>query len=132
MNEDKDSFEEKITALNNTADTTAEYDEQDIQKNKLISIFAYFGILVLIPLLGAKDSKFARFHSNQGLILCVAAIVYYIINALLLSLHMVWLSMLLSLVGLVFLVWFIIGIINVVNGRAKELPLIGHFKLLKV
>lgn len=132
MNEDKDSFEEKITALNNTADTTAEYDEQDIQKNKLISFFAYFGILVLIPLLGAKDSKFARFHSNQGLILCVAAIVYYIINAVLLSLHMVWLSMLLSLVGLVFLVWFIIGIINVVNGRAKELPLIGHFKLLKV
>lgn len=56
----------------------------------------------------------------------------YVFNALLLSLHMVWLSMLLSLVGLVFLVWFIIGIINVVNGRAKELPLIGHFKLLKV
>ena len=33
-----------------------------------MAILAYFGILVLIPILAAKDSKFARFHANQGLL----------------------------------------------------------------
>lgn len=38
---------------------------------------------------------------------------------------------LLGLVNLVFLVMLVIGIMNAVNGRAKELPVIGKFKILK-
>ena len=37
----------------------------------------------------------------------------------------------LGLVYIVFLVWAVLGIINAANGEAKELPLIGKFKLLK-
>ena len=69
MNNNQESFEEKITSLNNTADTTIEFDNQDIQNNKIMAILSYFGILVLVPILAAKESKFARFHANQGLIL---------------------------------------------------------------
>jgi hypothetical protein len=36
-----------------------------------------------------------------------------------------------GLVSLVFLVLLIIGIMNAANGRAKELPIIGKFKILK-
>ena len=67
----QESFEEKFSTINNTVDTTSEYDPQDIEENKFMAILAYFGILVIIPILAAKDSKFARFHSNQGLILCI-------------------------------------------------------------
>ena len=104
-----------------------------------MAALSYFGILVLIPILAAKDSKFARFHANQGLIFLIACIILAVANAILTSViigiswRLYWLSNIISLiVGLVCLIFFIIGIINVVNGRAKELPVIGHYKLLAV
>ena len=138
MSNNQESFEEKIKALNNTADTTNEFDPQDIEKNKFMAILAYFGILVIIPILAAKESKFARFHSNQGLILCIAAILYSVAYSILssvilsISWHLYWLVSIIGLLGFAFLIWFVIGIINAAQGTAKELPLIGHYKLLKV
>ena len=43
-----------------------------------MAVLAYFGILVLIPILAAKESKFARFHANQGLILLITGVAYSI------------------------------------------------------
>ncbi len=137
-NEKKESIEEKLNALNDTADTTAEYDKVDIEQNKGMAVLAYLGILVLIPLFAAKESKFARFHSNQGLSLCIAAIAYSIVYTILspIIIAISWrLSIIVSLLvlfSLVFLVLAIIGIINAANGKAKELPVIGKYKLLKV
>ena len=58
----------------NTPDTTASYSQQDIDQNKIMGILSYFGILVLIPIFAAKESPFARFHANQGLVLLVTGI----------------------------------------------------------
>ena len=133
-----ESFEEKFSNINNTADTTQEYDPQDIEKNKFTAILSYLGILVIVPILAAKESKFARFHANQGLILCIAAILYWIAYSILSSIilsiswHLYWLVSIISIVGIIFLVWSVLGIINAAKGRAKELPFIGHFKMLKV
>jgi len=131
------SIEEKLSVINNTADTTAEFEQQDIEKNKFMAILAYFGILVLIPIFAAKDSKFARFHANQGLVLCIAAVLYSVAYSILsglivaISWRLYWLVSIVGLLGLIFLVWFVLGIINAAGGRAKELPFIGHFRLLK-
>lgn len=120
------------------ANSTPQFAPQDVEKNKAMAILAYFGILVLIPLLSAKDSKFARFHTNQGLILCIAAILYSVLYTVLsgiiiaISWRLAFLVSLIGLVGLVFVVLFIIGIINAANGQAKELPVIGKYKLLKL
>ena len=62
-------FSAKFANLNNTADTTAEYDQADITNNKAMGILAYLGPLVFVPMFAAKGSKFARFHANQGLTL---------------------------------------------------------------
>ncbi|MBR4920182.1 MAG: zinc ribbon domain-containing protein [Prevotella sp.] len=138
MEQNQETLQEKLESFNNTKDTTQEYDPQDIDKNKVMAILAYFGILVIIPILAAKDSKFARFHSNQGLILLIAAILYYIAYTILCSIilaiswRLIWLTSIIGIIGLVFFVWFIIGIVNAAQGKAKELPFIGHFKLLKV
>ncbi len=115
---------EKFNELNNTADTTAEYDAQDIEKNKVMAVLAY--IIFLIPLLAAKDSKFARFHTNQGLVLFIGAILSSVIAAIPL---IGWIIA--PIAGLAITVLAIIGILNALNGRAKELPLIGKFKILK-
>ena len=130
-------FSAKIAGLNNTADNTAQFDAQDIQNNKAMAILAYIGILVLIPLFAAKESKFARYHTNQGLVLCIAEIAYGIAYGILSSIMLAisWrlysLVSIIGLIGLVFLVLLIIGIMNAANGRAKELPIIGKFKILK-
>ena len=130
-------FSAKIAGLNNTADNTAQFDAQDIQNNKAMAILAYFGPLVLIPLLAAKGSRFARYHTNQGLVLLIGWIAYSIVYGILRSIilaiswRLYFLVSIIGLVGLVFLVLPVIGIINAANGRAKELPVIGKIKLLK-
>ena len=130
-------FSAKIAGLNNTADNTAHFDAQDIQNNKAMAILAYFGPLVLIPLLAAKGSRFARYHTNQGLVLLIGWIAYSIVYGILRSIilaiswRLYFLVSIIGLVGLVFLVLAVIGIINAANGRAKELPVIGKIKLLK-
>lgn len=99
-----------------------------------MAILAYFGPLVLIPLLAAKGSRYARYHTNQGLVLCIVCIAYSIVYGILSSIILAisWrLYSLVSIIGLIGLVLAVIGIINAANGRAKELPVIGKIKLLK-
>lgn len=133
----QNDFSQKIQNLNNTADTTAEFDAQDITSNKAMAILAYFGPLVLIPIFAAKQSKFARYHSNQGLVLLIASILYGIAYSILSSIilaiswRLYFLVSIIGLVSIVITVLAIIGIINAATGKAKELPLIGKFKILK-
>ena len=131
FDEIKDKIEDTFEELNNTEDTTALYDPQDIQNNKVMAILAYLGILVLVPLLGAKQSPFARFHTNQGLLLIICEIVLSVAVAILGGIPVI--GFLLKLVrGLGTLALLIIGIVNAAKGRAKELPLIGNlFTIIK-
>ena len=124
---------QKLNDLNNTKDITDEMDEKDIQDNKIMAVLAYLSWLVLIPLFAAKDSKFARFHCNQGLVLAICEIVVSIVLGILSAIPFLGFifSIILALFSLVCFIFSILGIINAVNGRAKELPLIGSYKLLK-
>lgn len=114
-------------------DHTAEYDREEINKNRVFTIFAYIGILVLIPIFAAKDSKYARFHANNGLILAILEIGSAILS---------WVLGLIPYVGWLFAIPFyaidvaccvlsVFGIINAATGKAKDLPVIKNFKILK-
>jgi hypothetical protein len=48
------------------------FDPVDARTNKWISILAYFGIFFLIPFLCRPQSRFARVHVNNGILLMVA------------------------------------------------------------
>ncbi len=134
---DRNDFSEKIANLNDTADTTADYDADDVSKNKAMAVLAYFGPLCFIPMFAAKDSKFARFHANQGLVLLIACVAYSIVSSILnsiilaISWRLYFITSIISFISIVFAVLAILGIINAANGRAKELPVIGKFKILK-
>ncbi|MCQ2401955.1 MAG: hypothetical protein MJ059_08575 [Lachnospiraceae bacterium] len=123
----------KFDEFTNTADHTAECDAADIQGNKIMGVFAYLGLLLLIPLFGAKNSKFARFHVNQGLVLWVAVIVVNIVLTILGKIPVVKIvaSIASYIVSFLELVLCVMGIVNACNGKAKELPLIGSFQLIK-
>ncbi|MBQ3086574.1 MAG: zinc ribbon domain-containing protein [Clostridia bacterium] len=115
---------QKLSVLNNTADTTEEYDVQDIEKNKIMAVLAY--IIFLIPLIAAKDSPFARFHTNQGLIIFIAALISSVAAIIPI---IGWI--LAPIIGVAVTVLAVIGIINALGGKAKELPIVGKFKILK-
>lgn len=99
-----------------------EVDPEDAGSNKLMGILAYLGVLVLIPLFAAKESKFVRFHVNQGLILLICSVVSWFVGTL--SSGLSW------LLNIAIAVFAVIGIINVVKGEAKELPLVGKVRII--
>lgn len=121
-----------LNKLNDTADTTTEYDKQDIDNNLLMGILCYISILVFIPIFAAKDSRYVRFHANQGLVLFIAEIVWYIASSILkFIIRLSFFAKLLSFLNIVFVILAVLGIVNVVNGKAKELPVIGSIRILK-
>jgi len=109
--------------------------KKDAEDNKIMGILAYLGILFLVPYLAAKESPFARFHANQGCVLFIVEVAFYIVMAILgviLPLGIYFLFSLLYFVcGLGILVLAIMGIINAVKGEMKELPIIGKYTILK-
>ena len=91
--------------------------------NQKLSVLSYLGLFWLIPFITRKNDAFARYHSNQGLVLLVAA-------ALLNALGNVF--SIFSVVGtLGYIAGAVFGITNVLRGKREPLPLIGNFNLLK-
>lgn len=127
------SVTDKFNEFNNTSDTTAAFDQNDINQNKVMAILSYIGILVLIPIFAAKNSKFARFHANQGLLLCIIGIAMSIISMVLGEVPVIGflLGIIGGLVSVVTFVLAIIGICNACTGKAKELPIVGKYRVLK-
>ncbi len=123
-----------VNNMMNTNDTTSQFEPQDINNNKGMSVLAYIGFLFLVPLLACPNSKFARYHTNQGLVLFLLEFALGIVTGILGLIPIAGLIIggLLSAVGGIFtLVLMIMGIINAAQGQAKELPLIGKITLLK-
>lgn len=116
---------EKIAEALETEDETEGFDQADVDKNKAFAVIAYFGILVLIPIFLAKGSKFARFHSNQGLILMICGIAAAVLSKVPVIKWFVW------IIEIAIFVLFIMGILNAARGKAKRLPVIGGLDLIK-
>lgn len=109
-----------------TDSQSKQYRDDDVSRNKGISYLSYFGPLFLIPYFARNDSEFARFHSNQGLLLLLANIAVNACSALPI------IGWMISIIGSVFvLCGFINGLINVSRGLKKQLPVIGGITILK-
>ena len=123
-------------------DYTAQYDPRDLADNRVFAALSYLGILILVPIFGARHSYFARFHANQGLVFLLCSIAYSVAVRILRNLLNIIFGGFLSVVpavfslvtavfSLFFLVLLILGIVNAATGRARELPVIGRFRLLR-
>lgn len=129
--------------ITKTADYTGEMDPADIEKNKVISGLAYF--LFFLPLIACPESKYGRFHANQALLLLIIAIGGSIISTIISGIFGVigWaIWQLIVVLGFIsFIIWLvvwlvvavvgIIGLINGFTGKAKELPIVGKFRIIK-
>lgn len=106
------------------------FDPNDVAQNKAMGILAYLGFLFLVPLLAAKNSPYARFHTNQGLVLFLVDIALGVVSIVL---------GLIPIVGMIFglivyaaiIVLMVIGILNACSGEPKKLPIIGGITILQ-
>lgn len=114
------------------------FSTEDVQNNRIFGILAYLGILVLVPILAAKDSPYARFHANQGLVFLITAIAANIAIGIcrfafifIPIIGTIFSAILMFIVGVACLILLIIGIINACSDEAKKLPVIGGITILK-
>lgn len=110
-------------------------DAADAESNKVFGILAYINLLFLIPLLAAKDSAYARFHANQGMVLFLTGLALNaastILGGVLGVMQLGWVAGLVgSLVNLVMIAYMVFGIVGAAQGKAKELPLIGQIHII--
>ena len=119
-------LEDFINNFTNTANTTAEYSAEDINKNRHMAILAYLGLLFLVPLFAAKDSPYARYHTNQGILLFVVQTIGIAATQIP---YAGWIAG--AIVNVFTTALLVIGLINAFKGEAKELPVIGKFRILK-
>jgi len=78
-------------------------------------------------LLACPDSQFGKFHANQGLLLLILGFA----GSFILSIIPIIGWIILPFFGIGVFVLAVIGLINGFGGKVKELPLIGHFRLIK-
>ena len=98
---------------------------EDIEKNKTMAGLAYF--IFFLPLIVCPDSKFAKYHANQGLLLLIAAFA----GSIILSFIPIIGWLLLPVYSLIIFVMAIMGLITGLNGKDRELPIIGKYRLIK-
>ena len=95
------------------------FDQKDIDENMLMAALSYVGVLVLIPLLLKRNSRFSQEHARQGLVLFIA----WIIGS-----FVFWIP---------FVGWFLAAALLIVNlnalfrcmqGEFWEIPYIGAYR----
>lgn len=101
------------------------YTPEDIEKNKTMAGLAY--LLFFLPLIVCPESGYAKFHANQSLILLIVGIAGNVILGIIPAIG--W--MLMPIFGIGVLILGIMGLVNGFGGKAKRLPLIGKFDILK-
>lgn len=98
--------------------TGPKFDPTDIAENKGTAALSYFFILVLIPLLVRRSSKFAQAHARQGLLLCVIEII---------AAFLFWIPVLGWVLVLAILAAAIYGLAQSLSGKYSPLPLLGVY-----
>ena len=125
--------EDRIMAV----ERETEVKEQGTGNDKLLAALAYLGVLVAVPLLMDKKSKFVKFHAGQGVTLFAVEVIYSITYQLLAAMVMMvswrfyFMVRIAGYAALVFPVLAVTGIVNAANGQEKELPVIGKIRVIR-
>ncbi|MFA5524069.1 MAG: hypothetical protein WDA24_06905 [Tissierellales bacterium] len=110
---------------NQAKETVLVFDQEDIEKNKAMAGLAY--IIFFLPLIVCPESSYAKYHANQGLLLLIVSFAGSIILGLIPIIGWILLPIFTVLV----FIFAIIGLVNGFGGKAKELPVIGKYRILK-
>lgn len=131
MNENYDQNQTQGNPQNNAGGaqqdpvTFESFNQADIDKNKTMAGLAY--LIFFLPLISCPDSRFARFHANQGLLL----LIFGVGGSFVLGLIPILGWILLIFYPIVILIFGIMGLVNGFQGKVKRLPIFGKINILK-
>ncbi|GGO00859.1 DUF4870 domain-containing protein [Saccharibacillus kuerlensis] len=100
-------------------------DMEDKENNKAIAALSY--LLFFLPLLAARNSRFAMYHANQSLVFLLAMFAGNFVLGLIPFIG--WL--LIPFFNLAGLGYMIIGVMNAVGGKTQPLPFMPNVEILK-
>lgn len=115
----------------NPYDHSSKYQQEDISQNKLYCMLCYLldFIGIIIALLGAKGSEYARFHIHQAMKFSVLEAVLGLLAVILC--WTVVIPILAAVALIILLVLKFVAFINVCKGKAIEPGIIRSIKFLK-
>jgi uncharacterized membrane protein len=119
----------------NTTDYTNEFDPNEIQTFKVMCILGYIQPFFFFPLVATNQSKVGRFIANQGLLVLITygavGVVQGTLSVLFSLIDAGWLGALLAPLYAIPTLLAVFGIVNISKGRVRDLPVIGHLRLIK-
>lgn len=133
-NNEKNLKDKASKVINDVKDDSNSFNKKDIEEGKGMSILCYLGFLVLIPYFTEKNNKYVIYNAKQGLNLFIYEIIFGV--AVLIFSFIFWRIWIITniiefIYDAIVFAFSILGIINVLNGKAKELPVINKFKFIK-
>jgi uncharacterized membrane protein len=92
--------------------------------SKLVAILSYIliGIIWYFADETIKKNKFTKFHVKQALVLLIISLIIGVVGSII---PLIGWMIILPIGQLFILILLIIGLINSINGKEKELPIIG-------
>ncbi|MDR2367659.1 MAG: hypothetical protein LBF58_06055, partial [Deltaproteobacteria bacterium] len=111
--------------------------EADVRQNKVLAMLSYFPLLVFVPIFACVNSRFARRHANQGLVLLLinalswisVGVGYYV--TLENEVGSLIIRSVFALFQLALFVALLVQIFNCLNGKYTDIPLIDKITLLR-
>jgi len=107
---------------NSKSSNSKKPNKEKPEKIDIMALISYIGPLCLIPLLSQEEDEFVKFHAKQGLILLIGEVATWIVLSFI---PLLWRAG--NFINLAWLALSIQGIINVINGKRKEIALIGQY-----
>jgi len=95
------------------------FDPKDIEDHRIIAAFSYIGILFLVPLLGARGSRYAQEHAKQGMLLFVI----WVIGA-----FFFWIPFLGWMLFAAVILANVLVILKCLQGIFWEIPILGPYR----
>lgn len=132
-----------VEGIMNTKDHKSEFDSEEVKNYKTLAILSYIPIVAIIfAIMGKhKESKYLKFHVNQGLVLAILLVIVSIIStvlgivfafeAMIKNNIPIWVSFVSYFLYCVCFIAMMYGIINTANNNSRDIPLIGKIRILK-
>jgi len=126
--------------------------KSEIESGKGMAVLSYLGLLALIPYFAEKKNKFVRFHALQGMNLLLIWVAYAVLSGIVNAIFITVavgscvagvagcvggfgfagiMSGLVWLIGVGIGVIALLGLIYALQGKEKEVPILGKIKIIK-
>ena len=103
-------------------------DPQDAEQNLVIAILAYLPVLCFLPLIAARNSRFAMFHANQGTVLFLLTLALNLIGFVV---PIIGWFIVIPFGNLAAFILAVIGMVGAYKKEMNPLPVIGNIEILK-